>query len=104
MKTRYQDICDEEITDTGIALLHSGEMQGGAEGRLSLYGVRLDGSWFYAVAVASEDSGERTAEMLGRDRETAECIYRRLLRYGVTPDFLREIVFDQLGAETGNPV
>ena len=101
MNLQYKEICNDAHTDADIALLRSADMLCPEEGRLSLYGVRLDGDWFYAVSAVSGDDDVRSAEMLGRDRDTAECIYGRLLRCGVTPEFLREIVFDQLDVFSG---
>ena len=101
MNTQYEEMRNNKAVGADVALLRSADMLFPAEGKLSLYGVRLDGDWFYAISAVSEDTDARSAEMLGRDRDTAECIYGLLLRCGVTPEFLREIVFDQLDGSCG---
>ena len=96
MSIQDRAIRDKCVMEGGVELLLSDDMSSMAEGRLSLYGVCLDGDWFYAVSAVSEASAESAAELLGCDRERAEQIYGRLLLGGVTPEFLHDIVYDQM--------
>ena len=96
MIIQEHEIGDKCALESGVELLLSEEMCSTTEGRLSLYGVCLDGDWFYAVSAVSEASTESAAELLGCDRERAERIYGRLLHGGVTPEFLHDIVYDQM--------
>ena len=98
MVIQEQEIGDKCALESSVELLLSDEMCSAMEGRLSLYGVCLDGDWFYAVSAISEESASSAAELLGSDREAAERIYGRLLHGGVTPDFLHDVVYDQMNS------
>ena len=60
--------------------------------QISLYRIPIGKAAFYAVA--TQDAERIAAELIGTEYQTAESIYRRIVRGTVPPSTLHEVIFD----------